>query len=150
MDRSSAVNVMLYAAGDGAFAEWHIFPGRAIESIYDQLLKAGKVKKCAPGSEAQFFLQQRHFLDPKSHDAIAKMCGHACWHIEQRPGDAVFIPPRCPHQVHFYGHRFTPSPQSSYNMPPRYLTEHRVSKLPLTLSPLTTCQLCRRLKGTSA
>jgi len=85
-------------------AEWHIYPECAIESIYKVSLSHGLVSPCPLGHEAHSFLQQNCFLTKEIRADIEQTYGFRPWRIAQRPGDAVFIPPRCPHQVGSHTH----------------------------------------------
>jgi hypothetical protein len=101
-DRSGAINIMLHSEtinGDTSGAEWFLFPESSIPFIFRALQKAGLVDECSPGSEAQCLLQQNFFMDADLRRQIVQLSKGSCWRIEQHPGDAIFIPPRCPHQV---------------------------------------------------
>jgi hypothetical protein len=94
--------------GNTCGAEWFLFPESSIPAIYQVLRNHGLVDVCDAGFEAQHFLQQNFFLDADMRHEVLKLSKTSYWRIEQHPGDAVFIPPRCPHQVSYHPHSFLP------------------------------------------
>jgi hypothetical protein len=87
------------STGGGA-AEWFIWHQDAIPAIHHALNK-----RMAPGGhvedlgDAEYILNANYWIDSEMRGEIFHACGIAPWRVHQRPGDAVFIPPRSPHQV---------------------------------------------------
>ena len=100
LDVTGAVNIMLYAANlpDNSLgsAVWHIFPSSATASLRDFLRKDPSVGYNAPGDPIH---DQAIYLNPPLLARLATMCGVHPYTIVQMPGDAVFIPAGCAHQV---------------------------------------------------
>jgi hypothetical protein len=96
-DLTDAVNVMLWAAafatGIPGCALWHIFPAAASRIINEFLRRRGLT-----GLGDLIHLQQT-YLTPALRDLLFKETEVRPWTILQRPGDAVYIPAGCAHQV---------------------------------------------------
>lgn len=97
MDMADAVNVMLYAAPrqDGS-------PGCAVWDIY----RAGDAKKIRQFLHEKFGFSktdpihsQHYYLDSDLRRELFEQQGVKSWRIYQKPGEAVFIPAGCAHQV---------------------------------------------------
>lgn len=150
IDRSGATNIMLYGDTtniDTCAAEWFLFPESCIPFIYQVLRKGGLVTECHPGSEAQYLLQQNFFMDADMRHEVMQLSGKSYWRIEQCPGDAVFIPPRCPHQVGPYQ---VDIPLSNFTVNIRSPIKRRVTKSPPTLFHPVMWMSCGELRTTSA
>jgi len=99
MDMADAVNIMLYAVddhGQEGVAAWDIFPSQDSNAIRDFLRKEFPPERhryTDPIHSQHFFLTTG--LRKKLHDEY----GVRSWRIYQRPGEAVFIPAGCAHQV---------------------------------------------------
>ena len=100
MDMADAVNIMLYAAPrrDGS-------PGSAVWDIY-RAEDADKLRTfLAAHFPDQFYNDPIHsqmfYLDADLRKKLFEEQGVTSWRIYQRPGDAVFIPAGCAHQVSF-------------------------------------------------
>jgi JmjC domain, hydroxylase len=96
MDKSGALNVLLHA--DDAHmeknlhgAEWFIWPSESIPSLSKVL--------CPTAAEAEPIVSEMYSVNPEQRRRLFHEFGYAPWHILQKPGDAVFIPPRHPHEV---------------------------------------------------
>ncbi|KDQ12709.1 hypothetical protein BOTBODRAFT_408594 [Botryobasidium botryosum FD-172 SS1] len=98
MDMADAVNIMLYAArrGDGTAgtAAWDIFRAEDAGKIR-QFLKA----KFPESNVHDPIHSQVFYLDSELRRQLYDEYGVASWRIYQRPGEAVFIPAGCAHQV---------------------------------------------------
>lgn len=99
LDASDAVNVMTFASprkddSDG-YAAWNIFRASDASAVRNFL------KKHFPedGEGLDPIHSQIHFLDSTLRNLLFKETGVQSWRIHQRPGDAVFIPAGCAHQV---------------------------------------------------
>jgi len=95
---ADAVNMMLYAArrGDGTVgtAAWDIFRAEDAGKIR-QFLKA----KFPDSNVHDPIHSQVYYLDSDLRRQLYDEYGVASWRIYQRPGEAVFIPAGCAHQV---------------------------------------------------
>jgi JmjC domain, hydroxylase len=96
-DLTDAVNVMLWAAEFAkdvpGCALWHIFPAAASCIINEFLRRRGFT-----GLGDLIHLQQV-YLTPALLDLLFEQTGVRPWTILQQPGDAVYIPAGCAHQV---------------------------------------------------
>ena len=98
MDKSGAVNMMLHSeseAGGDLGAEWCIWPHESIAGISD-VVQPGGINLGAP---ADAILSETYFLGADARQDAFMWSGYLPWQVLQKPGDAVFIPPGCPHQV---------------------------------------------------
>ena len=98
MDKSGAVNIMLHSErklGGDHGAEWYIWPHESIAAISD-VVRPGGINLGAP---ADAILSETYFLDADARQDAFMRSGYPPWQVLQKPGDAVFIPPRSPHQV---------------------------------------------------
>lgn len=99
MDMADAVNIMNYAAprrdGSPGYAAWNIFRASDAGTIRDFL------KEHFPDASEGLdpIHSQVHFLDTALREQLFKEKGVQSWRIDQKPGDAVFIPAGCAHQV---------------------------------------------------
>ena len=102
MDMADAVNVMNYAAprrdGSPGYAAWNIFRASDASIIRDFL------KEHFPNASEGLdpIHSQVHFLDTALREQLFRDKGVQSWRINQMPGDAVFIPAGCAHQVSDY------------------------------------------------
>ncbi|TFY68723.1 hypothetical protein EVG20_g3448 [Dentipellis fragilis] len=98
MDMADAVNVMLHAEpradGSPGVAAWDLF--RPEDS--DAIRKFMKEKFSEVQSSDPIHVQ-RYYLDSTLRRELYEKCGVKSHRIYQRPGDAVFIPAGCAHQV---------------------------------------------------
>jgi lysine-specific demethylase 3 len=96
-DLTDAVNIMLWAAefakGVPGRALWHIFPAAASRIINEFLRRRGFT-----GLGDLIHLQQV-YLTPALLNFLFEQTGVRPWTILQQPGDAVYIPAGCAHQV---------------------------------------------------
>ena len=102
MDMADALNVMLYASkckdGTEGYAVWDLF--RAEDS--DKLRGFLRSKFGQPQSGANDPIHgQQFYLDVELRQALFDECGVKSYRVYQRPGDGVFIPAGCAHQVCF-------------------------------------------------
>jgi len=98
MDMADAVNIMLYAAprpdgGDGV-AAWDIYQADDAQKIRNFLRKHFVEARGIDPIHSQLF-----YLDSELRSKLHKEYGVVAHRIYQRPGDAVFIPAGCAHQV---------------------------------------------------
>lgn len=103
MDKSAAVNVMLYSDESAENvphgARWDIWPMSSISSLSKTLEPSAPDEACISG---QPIISGLYYACP---EIIAKAFSSSRirhWIINQLPGEAVFIPPGCPHQVSQY------------------------------------------------
>ncbi|KAF9076650.1 hypothetical protein BDP27DRAFT_1313682 [Rhodocollybia butyracea] len=98
MDMADALNVMTYAAncpdGSSGCAAWDLFRAEDSVKLRDYL------KKKFPGALPTDPIHgQQVYLDPLMRRELAEECGVYSFRVYQRPGEAVFIPAGCAHQV---------------------------------------------------
>ncbi|KAG8905755.1 hypothetical protein FRB99_008328 [Tulasnella sp. 403] len=97
MDMADAVNIMLYASprrnGTPGTAVWDIF--RAEDSIK---IREYLVDKFGP-AETDPIHSQYYYFDSEMRKELHDKYGVKSWRIYQKPGEAVFIPAGCAHQV---------------------------------------------------
>jgi len=99
MDMADAVNIMMYAAkredGSDGYAVWNIY--RAVDS---KLIREFLDEHFPGGSEGLDPIHsQIHFLDTTLRKQLFEEKGVGSYRVVQKPGDAVFIPAGCAHQV---------------------------------------------------
>ncbi|GJJ07745.1 hypothetical protein Clacol_001950 [Clathrus columnatus] len=98
LDMADAVNVMLYSTkrpdGGEGMAVWDIFRAEDAEKIRRFLHHHFKDQFANDPIHAQVF-----YLDAELRKQLYNETGVYSWRIYQRPGDAVFIPAGCAHQV---------------------------------------------------
>jgi lysine-specific demethylase 3 len=96
-DLTDAVNIMLWASmlagGVPGSALWHIFPASASHIICRFLREQGFM---GPGDPIH---SQQVYFTPTMLELLFKQYGIQPWKIIQRPGEAVYIPAGCAHQV---------------------------------------------------
>jgi lysine-specific demethylase 3 len=99
MDMADAVNIMLYAVdehGQEGVAAWDIFRSQDSSAIRDFL------RKEYPPERYQYtdpIHSQHFFLTATLRKKLWDEYRVKSWRIYQRPGEAVFIPAGCAHQV---------------------------------------------------
>lgn len=100
MDKAGAVNVMLYSKPDQAGkvlgAHWDIWPSSSIFSLSKALDPSASDQSCRLG---QAIISETHHISTKESRDAFMSSGIRGWHTTQLPGEAVIIPPGCPHQV---------------------------------------------------
>lgn len=100
MDKSGAVNVMLHSqpTGEGQVlgAHWDIWPPTSIFSLSKALEPLSSDEDCRL---AQPIISERHYVSQKASEVAFQNSGVSGWYTTQLPGEAVIIPPGCPHQV---------------------------------------------------
>jgi lysine-specific demethylase 3 len=98
MDMADAVNIMLYAAprkdGSPGCAAWDIFRAEDANKIRSFLNR----KFDNPLGEDPIH-SQMYYLDSALRRELYEQEKVYSWRIYQRPGEAVFIPAGCAHQV---------------------------------------------------
>ena len=98
MDLTDAVNIMLWAAplpdGRPGCALWHIFPADTSSRIRTFMKNEGQFNE--PGDPIH---SQSMYLTPGMLDILAVKYSVHPFTISQYPGEAVFIPAGCAHQV---------------------------------------------------
>ncbi|KAF4602128.1 hypothetical protein EYR40_005332 [Pleurotus pulmonarius] len=98
MDMSDAVNIMTYAAptitGEPGYAAWDLFRSQDSDKLRQFLRKRFKGAFQNDPIHAQQF-----YLDEQLRRELWETAGVKSFRIYQRPGQAVFIPAGCAHQV---------------------------------------------------
>jgi lysine-specific demethylase 3 len=98
MDMADAVNIMLYAAprqdGSPGCAAWDIFRAEDAGKIREFLHLKFPNEITDDPIHTQCF-----FLDTNLRKELQEEYGVISWRIYQKPGEAVFIPAGCAHQV---------------------------------------------------
>ena len=119
MDMADALNVMLYASkckdGTEGYAVWDLFRAEDSEKLRGFLRKKfgqpqsgggqgltaiGGASGATPIAHDPIHGQQ-FYLDVELRRALFDECGVKSYRVYQRPGDGVFIPAGCAHQVCF-------------------------------------------------
>ena len=96
---ADAVNIMLYASrkknDKEGFAVWNIFHADDANKIREFLREKN------PGLPPTFdpIHSQHYYLDSQLRKELYETKGVISWRAEQRPGEAIFIPAGCAHQV---------------------------------------------------
>lgn len=102
MDMADAVNIMLYSSPrdgeEAGFAVWDIYPSENANEIRAFLQEEFPPEKCSI-SYIDPIHSQYFYLTPQLRKRLYERHGVRAWRIYQRPGDAVFIPAGCAHQV---------------------------------------------------
>ncbi|KIM21613.1 hypothetical protein M408DRAFT_101995 [Serendipita vermifera MAFF 305830] len=102
MDMADAVNIMLYAAplpGDTVgYAVWDIYPSESSAKIR-KFLKEEYPLETSPVQYVDPIHSQYFYLTPALRRKLFEKYKVSSWRIYQKPGDAVFIPAGCAHQV---------------------------------------------------
>lgn len=97
MDMADAVNVMLHASprqdGSPGCAVWDIYRAEDAKKIRHFLHEKFGFSKTDP------IHSQHHYLDSDLRKELFEREGVKGWRIYQKPGEAVFIPAGCAHQV---------------------------------------------------
>ena len=100
LDVTDAINIMLYAAalpdGNAGVAVWHIFPQQASTLLREFICNEVTVGFQEDGYPIH---NQSTYLTPPLLQVLANKYGVYPYVIHQSPGQAVFIPARCAHQV---------------------------------------------------
>jgi hypothetical protein len=98
MDLTDAVNIMIWAGkcsdGSPGYALWHIFPAEVADILRRFLREEGL-------SEAggDLIHTQKIYVNSSMLGRLYEKHGVRPYIIYQRPGEAVFIPAGCAHQV---------------------------------------------------
>jgi len=101
MDMADALNVMTFASpapdGSPGCAAWDLFRAGDSDKI------RGFLRKRFSGSYQQDPIHsQQYYLDEDLRRGLWEECGVMSYRVYQRPGEAVFIPAGCAHQVGFF------------------------------------------------
>ena len=101
MDMADAINIMLYTTptpeGKPGCAAWDIYRAEDADKIRSFLRSYAPSK--GPGYDPVH--SQQFYLDPPLRKKLYEECGVFSWRIYQQPGEAIFIPAGCAHQVSF-------------------------------------------------
>jgi hypothetical protein len=98
MDLTDAVNVMVWAAqkdGSPGYAVWHIFTSAVSDTLRKFLREEGST---GPGDPIH---SQTVYLTPTMLQSLATNYQVRPYTIYQHPGEAVYIPAGCAHQVRY-------------------------------------------------
>lgn len=102
MDMADAINIMLHAepgpSGQPGVAAWDLFRAEDSERLRKFLRK--RVRNGAQMNNDPIHGQQV-YLDREMRRELWRECGVMSHRVYQRPGEAVFIPAGCAHQVRF-------------------------------------------------
>jgi [histone H3]-dimethyl-L-lysine9 demethylase len=120
MDMADALNVMLYASkcedGTEGYAVWDLFKAEDSDKLRGFLRRKfgqpqsgggglGAIGGGGGGSTIAIAHDpihgQQFYLDVELRQALFDECGVRSYRVYQRPGDGVFIPAGCAHQVMF-------------------------------------------------
>ena len=100
MDKSGAVNLMLYSkpatANCKTGAQWDIWPYSSIPALSHAIDGSATELQC---QLAMPIIAEMTYVNDR---LMAPLLAHGSpprWIIDQLPGEAVVIPPGCPHQV---------------------------------------------------
>lgn len=99
MDKAGAVNVMLYSqpgVDECLGAQWDIWHPSNIHSLCKVLDASASDEDC---KMAQPIVSEMHYVSPEECKNAFLVSGQVGWCTIQLPGEAVVIPPGCPHQV---------------------------------------------------
>ncbi|KAG8787258.1 hypothetical protein FRC12_015745 [Ceratobasidium sp. 428] len=101
MDMADAVNIMMFASSskgreDPGVAAWDIFRASDSDKIRAYLRREFGEKATGGGDPIH---SQLFYLDSDDRKQLYQQENVYSWRIYQRPGDAVFIPAGCAHQV---------------------------------------------------
>jgi [histone H3]-dimethyl-L-lysine9 demethylase len=106
MDIADAVNVMVHSEltpkGDPGFATWDLFRAEDAGKIREFLFEEFPLHSESPHLDP--IHSQHYYLDSVLLDKLRSSKGVKSFRIEQHPGEAVFIPAGCPHQVNSQTH----------------------------------------------
>ncbi|PPQ81345.1 hypothetical protein CVT26_014429 [Gymnopilus dilepis] len=95
MDKSAAVNIMLHSSSSGkqSGARWEIWPQNSVAQLSQLISPSSSETECKMGLA---ILYEQFYV---SEELVGSQMLEKAWSFIQEPGDAVFIPPGCPHQV---------------------------------------------------
>ncbi|KAG8721975.1 hypothetical protein FRC09_007036 [Ceratobasidium sp. 395] len=101
IDMADAVNIMMFASNskggeDPGVAAWDIFRASDSDKIRAYLRRKSGKKATGGGDHIH---SQLFYLDSDDRKQLYQQENVYSWRIYQRPGDAVFIPAGCAHQV---------------------------------------------------
>lgn len=100
MDMANAVNLMTWsstpdaASGKPGMAVWDVYHATHSQAIRSYLREKHNLEATYDPIHAQEF-----YLDAQCRRELFQKHGVRSWRIYQRPGDAVFVPAGCAHQV---------------------------------------------------
>lgn len=100
MDAADAVNIMVYASSvspDFGAAMWNIYRAEDADVIRSFLRKVFGLNENDDPIHSQDY-----FLDISLRRRLFEEYGVTSWTIYQRPGDAVYVPAGCGHQVSLF------------------------------------------------
>ena len=114
MDMADAVNIMVHAeptGNDQGYAIWDIYRAEDSEKIREYLKRFPcpfKMKRLPDGSipDQDPIHIQGFYLDPNMRKELYQQYGVFSFRIRQHPGQAVFIPAGCAHQVSYFTQHF--------------------------------------------
>lgn len=146
MDMADALNVMTYASpcpdGSPGCAAWDLF--RAEDSAKIRTFLKAKFPGSIPTDPIH---GQQVYLDEVMRKELADEQGVFSYRVYQRPGEAVFIPAGCAHQVSCFSRRFLLIDWMFHIN--RSATSQIVLKLPSTLYHRRTLNVANSLQKNS-
>ncbi|KAI8319059.1 hypothetical protein GQ54DRAFT_265969 [Martensiomyces pterosporus] len=109
-DMADAVNIMAYASKDFlrkngielAAAVWDIYPPEALKNLREYIYSLDGIAGSLDPSYGDAIHNQATFLTRPHRKQLYDAYGDAggrCYRVYQNPGDAVFVPAGCAHQV---------------------------------------------------
>jgi hypothetical protein len=96
-DMADAVNVMCFSKTDEAAAQWEIFASKDLPTLRTFVHKLNKKRQRNFGFDP--ILSESSYLDEDDLIELEKGTGVKPFRFHQKPGDAVFVPAGCAHQV---------------------------------------------------
>jgi hypothetical protein len=96
-DMADAVNVMCFSKTNSAAAIWEIFASKDLPKLRAFVHKLNKKRKRNFGFDP--ILSESSYLDEDDLIELEKVTGVKPFRFHQKPGDAVFVPAGCAHQV---------------------------------------------------
>jgi lysine-specific demethylase 3 len=96
-DMADAVNVMCFAKNETAAAQWEIFPSKDLSKLRTFVHNLNKKRQRNFGFNP--ILSESSYLNEDDLIELEKETGVKPFRFHQKPGDAVFVPAGCAHQV---------------------------------------------------
>jgi hypothetical protein len=94
---ADAVNVMCFAKNKTAAAQWEIFPSKDLPQLRTFVHQLNKKKQRNFALDP--VLSESSYLDDDDLRELEREIGVKPFRFYQKPGDAVFVPVGCAHQI---------------------------------------------------